>query len=518
MAAPAAADESPAASPASAADAAPAAEPAAEPDADVAPAAEPDAEPDADAAPAAEPDAKPDADADVPPEVDNAPADAAKFIPFELKQQPAVAVEIETLELEQPPADAAKDIRPGWHPALTALLLTALCALVALLNLVNVLNICGDGYRSALCSGLIGSFCPSLSGSVFGLLGSILFICKESNVDAPRCRTAIAFVAIDQISSFGCFVAIVLMTMFYVEYPAKPASYKAELVAAAMMTAAFNLFEAVACGRVTNLGTRFDYRRNKPVHLRMVLVNSAVLAAWAVATPIVLHALPAELDGAAATHASSTPAANDSAPAFRVLHGRCEAVGGCVMSPRLSDSAADGGPGYPPDEDCEIEMPVPRPIYSVSFDTEECCDTLYVGAQLRFKGKNGPWGVVPDGKPRYCWEEPRLAACAEEQAPAPAADEGSYSYDAAPVPMAAPMALPAAAAPVAVPAPLRANCADWCNKFVCDVPECVGCGAEKGCAAFPPSPPPSPSPPPPPPSPPSLSWLGSLCGWSASPP
>ena len=48
------------------------------------------------------------------------------------------------------------------------------------------------------------------------------------------------------------------MTMFYVEYPAKPASYKAELVAAAMMTAAFNLFEAVACGRVTNLGTRFD--------------------------------------------------------------------------------------------------------------------------------------------------------------------------------------------------------------------------------------------------------------------
>ena len=40
---------------------------------------------------------------------------------------------------------------------------------------------------------------------------------------------------------------------------------------------------------------------------------------------------------------------------------------------------------------------------------------------LRFKGKNGPWGVVPDGKPRYCWEEPRLAACAEEQAPPPSA-------------------------------------------------------------------------------------------------
>ena len=150
------------------------------------------------------------------------PADAAKVAPFELKQQPAVAVEIETLELEQPPADAAKDIRPGWHPALTALLLTALCALVALLNLVNVLNIHHEGYRSALCDGLIGSFCPSLSGSVFGLLGSILFICKESDVDAPRCRTAIAFVAIDQISSFCCFVAIVLMTMFYVEYPASP--------------------------------------------------------------------------------------------------------------------------------------------------------------------------------------------------------------------------------------------------------------------------------------------------------
>ena len=370
-------------------------------------------------APATDADAAP-ADDD-PPEVDNARRRRPQNItPFELKQQPAVAVEIETLELEQPPADAAKDIRPGWHPALTALLLTALCALVALLNLVNVLNICGDGYRSALCNGLIGSCCSSLSGSVFGLLGSILFICKESNVDAPRCRTAIAFVAFDQISSFCCFVAIVLMTMFYVEYPAKPASYKAELVAAAMMTAAFQLFEAVACGRVTNLGTRFDYRRNKPVHLRMVLVNSAVLAAWAVATPIVLHALPAELDGAAATHASSTPAANDSAPAFRVLHGRCEAVGGCVMSPRLSDPAADGSlPGYPPDEDCEIEMAEPRPIYSVSFDTEECCDTLYVGTRLRFKGKNGPWGVVPDGKPRYCWEGPRLAACAEAPASAP---------------------------------------------------------------------------------------------------